>query len=291
MIRTGSSLLMRVLGPADEDAAADGQLLARFATGRDDAAFAALVRRHALLVLGVCRRVLRNTADADDAFQAAFIVLARRAGALASRPSVAAWLHEVARRVALKARTAAAERKNRERAAAKSEVRPEHAVDERLELLDEELARLPEKYRLPLVLCDIEGLTRSAAAERMGCPEGTVAGRLARARALLAQRLLRRAAAPAGVLTGTLAAPPAALVAATLDAVLNKTARPGALLLAEGVMRSMWLGKLQFALVMAVLVGGRPSQDSPRCRASRGNPRVRPGRRPTTLRPRRKLRE
>src|SRR5207248_667427 len=131
----------------------------------------------------------------EDAFQATFLVLVRKAGTLAARAVLGDWLHGVARRTALAARREAARRRAKERARARPEVQGEEARDDRLPLLDEELARLPEKYRLPLVLCDLEGRTRRETAGLLGWPEGTVAGRLARGRALLARRLARRGAA------------------------------------------------------------------------------------------------
>src|SRR4029077_19229462 len=158
---------------------------------REEAAVGALVGRPGPLVLGVCRRVLGNAADAEDAFQAAFLVLVRKARALASRAVIGAWLHGVARRTALKAMATAAHRRVKERTVGRPEAQPEEARNDWLPRLDEELSRLPEKYRLPIVLCDLEGKTRREAAEQLGWPEGTVAGRLARSRTMLAKALAR----------------------------------------------------------------------------------------------------
>ena len=167
----------------------DGQLLDSFVYMRDEEAFAAIVRRHGPMVLAVCRRVLGNPADADDAFQAAFLVLLRKAGTLGTRRPLGPWLHGVAFNTARRL-----QRANRRRAANERTVAelPERAASEAVSLsaellaiLDEELSRLPERYRVPIVLCDLEGLTRREVAVQLGCPEGTVAGRLARARALL----------------------------------------------------------------------------------------------------------
>src|SRR5436305_9760317 len=165
---------IRSLAPRGGDAEApDEDLLARFAAGRDQAAFAALVRRHGPMVLGVCARVLGDSPAAEDAFQAAFIVLARRAGAL-SRPGLLAnWLYGVAYRTALKVRAAAARRR-----AAERQSRPPAGTDPLDELmrrdlrlvLDDELSRLPEKYRVPLVLCYLDGHTHAEVARRLGCP-------------------------------------------------------------------------------------------------------------------------
>ncbi|MCI0705269.1 MAG: RNA polymerase sigma factor, partial [Planctomycetia bacterium] len=159
-------------------------------------------------VLGVCRRILRNPADADDAFQAAFLVLARKAATIGTRELLAQWLYGVAYNTARKLRQANTRRATRERPLSES---PEpHANTpnphaELLAILDEELGRLPERYRATIVLCDLEGNTRKEAARLMGCPEGTVAGRLARARAMLAARLASRGVAPAvGLLSAIL---------------------------------------------------------------------------------------
>ena len=172
---------------------------------RDEEAFAAIVRRHGPMVLAVCRRVLGNPTDADDAFQAAFLVLLRKAGTLGTRRPLGPWLHGVAFNTSRRL-----QRANRRRAANERTVAelPERAASEAVSLsfellaiLDEELSRLPERYRVPIVLCDLEGLSRRQAAMQLGCPEGTVAGRLAQARALLATRLAARGVAPsAGVL-------------------------------------------------------------------------------------------
>src|SRR5437868_2864923 len=152
--------LVLALRAHETDHLTDGQLLTQFLGRRDEGAFAALVRRHAAMVLGVCRRVLGNAADADDAFQAAFLVLVRKARALRSRPVVGDWLHGVARRTALKAKAAAARRLAREHAMARAETQAERSRDDWLPLLDEELSGLPEKYRLAIVLCELEGKTR-----------------------------------------------------------------------------------------------------------------------------------
>jgi RNA polymerase sigma factor (sigma-70 family) len=168
----------------------DADLLASFLSCRDENAFAALVRRHGPMVWGVCRRLLYNHHDAEDAFQATFLILLRKAASVRPRDLLANWLHGVAFRTALKAKTMASRRRQRERQLAESS---EPAVAERMDdlapLLDQELNRLPEKYRVAIVLCDLEGKTRKEAARQLRVPEGTVAGRLARARALLARRL------------------------------------------------------------------------------------------------------
>jgi RNA polymerase sigma factor (sigma-70 family) len=186
----------------------DDELLGRFLAGHRDesaeAAFAALVDRHGPMVLGVCRRVLGDRHEAEDAFQATFLVLARKAGAIARREQLANWLHGVASRTALDARARADRRRAREQrafamsaAAAMPDDLAEHG--ELRAALDEELARLPASYRGAVVLCELDGLSRHAAARRLGIPEGTLSSRLARAKDLLRHRLTRRGLAPSAV--------------------------------------------------------------------------------------------
>jgi RNA polymerase sigma-70 factor (ECF subfamily) len=154
----------------------DGQLLETFVTRRDEAAFEALLVRHGPMVLGVCRRVLRHEQDAEDAFQATFLVLARKAGSLRSRELLPNWLYGVAHRTALKALSMNVRRRARDREAQHStwsEVSAVGAWEERLQCLDAELSRLPEKYRAPVVLCELEGKSRKEAARLLGLPEGT----------------------------------------------------------------------------------------------------------------------
>jgi RNA polymerase sigma factor (sigma-70 family) len=203
----------------------DGQLLGRFVERRDEAAFEALVRRHGPMVLGVCRRLLRHGHDAEDAFQAVFIVLARKAASVRQRDLVGSWLYSVAYQTALKARRAAARRQARERQMAEM---PEPVTVERdlwgelLPLLDRELHRLPDKYRIPIVLCELEGLSHREAAGRLGCAEGTVSSNISRARAVLAKRLSRfglavtPAALAAALSRNASAAVPPMLVSATV---------------------------------------------------------------------------
>src|SRR5262249_34920722 len=154
----------------------DGELLEWFITRRDEAAFEVLLRRHGPMVLGVCRRILRNEADAEDAFQATFLVLVRKAASIRPRGMVGNWLYGVAQTTALKARAMRTKQSAKEReAAARSE--PERAVENREqlhELLVRELKALPDKYRAVIVLCDLEGQTIREAARQLGCPPGTV---------------------------------------------------------------------------------------------------------------------
>ncbi|MBN9519403.1 sigma-70 family RNA polymerase sigma factor [bacterium] len=183
----------RILDLARDAGHADGELLDRYRHARDDDAFGALVRRHGPMVFGVCRRVLRDPHAAADAFQVTFLVLAKRAGAVRPPGVLGAWLYGVAVRTALKARGREVRRRDVERDYAS---RPRHeapaADTDLLRQIDAQLAELPEKYRLPLVLCGVEGLGKAEAAERLGLPEGTVSSRLARARDLLRGRLERR---------------------------------------------------------------------------------------------------
>ena len=195
--------LCRLIGPRPGGDGSDGELLERFLGRRDAASFASLVRRHGPMVLGVCRRILRDPHAAEDAFQATFLLLVRKAGSVRKRGSVGPWLYGVARRVALEARGAASRRQ------VPAPLDPEVAWvdnydglvrDELHAALHEELGRLPEKYRAPLLLCYIEGLPHEAVARQLGWPLGTVRSRIARGRDLLGARLTRRGMAPAAVL-------------------------------------------------------------------------------------------
>jgi RNA polymerase sigma factor (sigma-70 family) len=217
----GAALLREVPGLTD------GQLLGCFIEQRDDAAFAALVRRHGPLVWGVCRRLLHQH-DAEDAFQATFLVLVRKAASIVPREGLANWLYGVAHRTALQARRNLARRGARETQVTQM---PEPAVAEQdlwrdlAPLLDQELSRLPDAYREAIVLCDLEGKTRKEVARQLGVPEGTVGNRLSRARTMLAKRLARQGlAVSAGSLAAVLtqnvapAAAPTSLVASAVKA-------------------------------------------------------------------------
>jgi RNA polymerase sigma factor (sigma-70 family) len=191
----------------DDAATTDGQLLERFARLGDRDAFSRLVQRHGPMVLGVCFRVLNNEHDADDAFQATFLVLARRASAIRKSESVGSWLYGVAYRIAVRARSDAARRRvveGRAEAMVQQDPVGDLAWQELRPVLDEELARLPAKYRVPLVLCYLEGKTNTEAAAELGWTKGTVSGRLARARDLLRNRLTRRGLKMSAVLLALL---------------------------------------------------------------------------------------
>jgi RNA polymerase sigma factor (sigma-70 family) len=219
--------LRRVALLRDGAGLTDGELLEAFVVQGDGAYLEALVRRHGPMVLGVCRRLLHNEHDAEDAFQAAFLVLVRRAGSIVPREQVGNWLYGVAHRTALEARRAAARRRAREKQVSAMPhplVEPEEVWQELRPLVDEELSRLPEKYRSAVVLCDLGGRTRKEAARQLGLPEGTVSGRLTVARQLLAKRLARRGVTlscgtlAAALAHGSAAAVPNSLVLATVQA-------------------------------------------------------------------------
>jgi RNA polymerase sigma factor (sigma-70 family) len=228
--------LHNLTGPAGDETLPDEQLLRQFAGQHDEQAFEALVRRHALLVWRVCRRLLDHAQDAEDAVQATFLVLARRAGAIRKPGSLASWLHGVACRIARRARAAARRRQSHERQAAREVVADparEAAWRELGRVVEEELHGLPEKYRLPLLLCYWEGKTHEEAARQLGWPCGTLKTRLTRARSLLQARLVCRGVTlPAGVLALLLAPETmkAAVPAALLTTLVNlaRAARGGA---------------------------------------------------------------
>jgi RNA polymerase sigma factor (sigma-70 family) len=229
---------------AQADRLPDGELLRCFVAGCDEDAFAALVRRHGPMVLRVCRRILHDSHDAEDVFQATFLVLNRKAGSLRRRDSVGCFLHGVAYRLALKARTQLAQQRLHEKRAVveKQRVDPlaELTVREAQAILDEELVRLPEKTRAPLVLCCLEGETRDEAARILGWPAKLVKSRLEQGRERLRQRLSRRGLTlPAALVASLLAkeSAPAALPAALVSTALHTT-RAGS---GEGVSASVAL--------------------------------------------------
>ncbi len=256
--------LRRVL--THSEPGSDSQLLQRFLDLRDESAFELLVWRHGPMVQGVCRRLLRDDHDAEDAFQAAFLLLARKAASIGRGECLGGWLYKVAYRVALRARDGALRRARHERPVPEvPAVADPHATDvlrdEWQPVLDEELSRLAEKHRAPVVLCYLEGLTNEQAAQRLGCPVGTVKTRLAHARRLLAARLARRGLALAAGLPPA-PAPPAALVGMTVRAaaltaagkvaVLGAVSAPVAALM-EGGLRAMMVTKLKaWAAVLTV---------------------------------------
>jgi RNA polymerase sigma factor (sigma-70 family) len=252
----------------------DGQLLTCFVEQRDEAAFEALLRRHGPMVLGVCRRVLRSHQDAEDAFQATFLVLIRKAASVRSRETVANWLYGVAYNAARKARAVAARRQAREKQMTQvpePDVEPPGMLGCDVQaLLDKELSGLPQRYRLPLVLCELEGKTHKEAAQLLGLPAGTLSSRLARGKATLARRLSRRgvivsAAAVAAALSGnaTAGSLPVSLVTSTVKAArlvvgqagLTGAASANVVALTRGVLQAMLLSKLRFITVVVLAAG------------------------------------
>jgi RNA polymerase sigma factor (sigma-70 family) len=251
----------------------DGTLLECFITQQDEAAFEALVRRHGPMVLGVCRRVLRNEADAEDAFQATFLVLVRRAGSIRPRGMVGNWLYGVAHNTARKAKAMNTRMRTREREAG-ARSKPEAVSEDwqqQQELLDQELEALPDKYRAPIVLCDLEGKSIKDAARHLGCPLGTIGTRLARGRSMLARRLARRGLTLSGALIAAFLSQKAAsapvplpLVSSTVKAASLFTVGQAAsgvvgakvAALTEGVLKTMLLTKLKIATAVLLAIAG-----------------------------------
>jgi RNA polymerase sigma factor (sigma-70 family) len=261
-------LRVAAIDPAPSDES-DGQLLQRFLRDCDAAALEQLIRRHGPVVLHACRRQLRQSHDVEDCFQAVWLILARKAASIRRPELLASWLYGVARRTAIQARASAARRRAREQQAARPEAVPPDTRAELSEALDRELARLPHIYRTAVLLCDVEGVNYNEAARRLGWPEGTLAGRLARARRLLARRLAQQGITlSAAALTQALAAPADAAVAPVLaiitaDAAALFAGAPGRLSemissqgiqLAQEVLRIMHLTKLKSIAVWLLAV-------------------------------------
>ena len=264
---------LRRAAAAPAEGAPDASLLERFVAGRDEAAFELLLWRHGPMVLSVCRRMLRCDQDAEDAFQAAFLLLARKASGIRRGQAVAGWLYQTACRIALRARHTM----RKQPVAVPPGLDPAAPRDDAdmvwrdlRPVLDEEVRRLPEKYRLPIILCYFQGRTQAEAAAVLGCPGGTVAGRLHRARELLRGRLTRRGLALSATALAVLAATRTAC--ATVPPALVHTSLKAALLFAagktiagvvsvraaawtQGVLRTMLFSKLKMLAAVVLLVG------------------------------------
>src|SRR5262245_41697898 len=275
MAKTVSSPMLHLIRRVIEDQSvrqlSDHHLLQQFTDQRHEAAFGTLLRRHGPMVLDVCRSVLGNEADAEDAFQATFLILARKAASIRKTGSVGSWLHGVAYRTALKARFQLTTRQQNEaRAPARTLTEPDDlSWREVRQVLHEELAGLAERYRLPLVACYLEGKTQDEAAAQLGLATSTLKERLERGRSLLRARLVRRGLGPAAVLLATAwpsaslsAAVPSSLVASTLKAasvIAAGQATAGVIsvevvALTEGVLKTMLLTKLKIATAVFLML-------------------------------------
>jgi RNA polymerase sigma factor (sigma-70 family) len=256
----------RTRGCSDED------LLRQFSASGDEASFHALLRRHGPLVFSVCRAMLSNEADAEDAFQASFLILARKARSIRKAASLSSWLHGVAYRTALKAQAASARRHKHVARLVKPEASgPDDLTwSEVQRIVHEELDRLAERYRAPMVLCYLQGKTQDEAAGQLGLAKGTLKGRLERGRVLLRGRLVRRGLGPAALIVASAwpaaivaaGVPPALMVSAALAGALTTvgqaasgTISPKVAALAEGVMRAMLLTKIKTTALAALVIG------------------------------------
>jgi RNA polymerase sigma factor (sigma-70 family) len=254
----------------------DAELLSCFVDHRDEAAFAALVQRHAQMVWTVCRRLLGHQ-DAEDVFQAVFLVLFRRAESIKPRKLLANWLYGVAHQSTLHARRTTARRTKRERQVPDMPEAAAKDTDAQLELrgvLDAELSRLPDRYRAVIVLCELEGKTQKEVARLLGCPAGTVAGQLARGRAMLARRLRRHGLGVSGgalaVLAEAASAVPHSIVSCTITTIAAQAVPRSVALLAEGVIKAMLVTKLKAAFAVILLFGCIATGASVLCYATPG---------------------
>ena len=264
----------------------DAQLLERYLLRRDETAFEALVNLHGPMVLSLCRRFLRDPRDIEDAFQATFLILARRAGSIRKREVLSSWLYGVAYRVAVRSKSDLLRRRSYETASTSNDDVAQldsNDLEEVVPILDQELSRLPEKLRAPLVLCYLKDCTHDQAAAELRWPVGTVRSRLARGRELLKERLTRRGCAPTAALLGaspglslrpfTAAVPPAlvrltvqaanrfapAAMAGTAGPLLVSSFSGSATTLAQGVLTTMVLSQIKIfgaGLISAGLVAG-----------------------------------
>ena len=244
----------------------DAQLLDRFRARSDqsssEAAFAGLMARHGPMVLGVCRRALSNPEDVADAFQATFLILVRKANSVRVDDSLGRWLYGVSRRVSVRAKRTAARRSTQEIPKVELAVNPAADLDlnELRVVLDDEIDRLPAKYRSAVVLCDLDGLGQDEAARQLGCAVGTIKSRLSRAREKLRSRLMRRGIAPSAcALRSKSDSPvvPAELIDSTVKAAFVTTKgiiSPSVTLLLQGVLQAMFLKKLSMVAI-AIVIG------------------------------------
>jgi RNA polymerase sigma factor (sigma-70 family) len=262
--------LRRLITRQSGSALSDAQLLENFVSRRDEASFEVLVWRHGAMVLALCKRILRDSHEAEDAFQATFLVFVRKAGSIGRGEVLAAWLYKVAYRIAIRLRAAAAKRTASNEptdAIPAPEGNTDSDWNDLKPVLDDEIARLPEKYRAPFVLCYLEGRTNEEAAAQLGCPKGTVLSRLSRGRERLRDRLSRRGVALTAVAfaftlsqNAASASVPAALVSPTVGAAIPFAAGTAAgqlvpasvAALAEGALQTMTLIKLKVAAAAAL---------------------------------------
>ena len=316
-IEDAGESIARLFGEGSASGMDEGELLRRFASNRDPVAMEVLVARYGPMVLGVCRRVLGNRHSSEDAFQATFLVLARKAGSIRDPDRLGPWLHSVAHRVSVRARADLARRNARERSGAEEAAMETSSSGDsefdRLELraaLDEEVRRLPEKFRDPIVLCYLDGLTHDEAATRLRCPVGTVRSRLSTGRARLRERLARRGVVVSSGVFATVITTEGASAAVSpvllISTVKAATASAGGLAgataagavsagvatLAEGVVKTMIISKLKIvggaalAGMLTLGVGGVAAyQVGSKVGPGMQEPRSRPRRRPR--RPRR----
>ena len=280
MTRRSSGAVLRqihtLFTAGSSNGVSDRQLLERFLARRDavaELAFATLVERHGPMVLGVCRRILADAHEAEDAFQATFLVLVRQAGSIRVDGSLGRWLYGVAKRVSVHARANNRRRQARERlAVGQLEIRTRDTsadttdVTDVQKILAEELDRLPARFKAPIVLCDLEGATHEAAAQCLGCPVGTIKSRLSRARARLRRRLIRRGLTSPDLATNISLIPvavPRRLAEATNQAalswILGRLPRTQVIsrsvsALTKGVLWTMFFTKLKFAAAALLLI-------------------------------------
>ncbi len=256
----------RSIDPTSDSTGTDGGLLTHFIQTEDETAFAELVRRLGPMVLGVCRRITGDTHLAEDAFQAAFIVLARRANIVRPREGLRGWLYGVAVRTATRARAVSIHRRAHEVDVPSPPDRPAELMEstdtDALRILDEEVGTLPDRLRIAVVLCELEGQSRKDVARKLGIAEGTLSSRLAAARKRLADRLRQRGVVlSTTALTAALAQlasaqPSVALIARAALAAKAETIPASVAVLSQGVLRIMFLNKLKTSIPLALLVAG-----------------------------------